>query len=149
MKKIQILLLMAYVALCLSDCAPEPMQSEDNPFLIGGVEQVSTSDPKVNQLVERVNEFNYNKTDDYEYVWLVTCVKKATKQLVNGLKWTIDATLGQTNCIKKSIEFKYLNSIETKIICSFRDYDEKVRHYVIYEKPWLNLIKVYSETNNV
>ena len=149
MKKFQILICLACVALCLSECVPEPMQSPDNPFLIGGVEQVSTSDSKINELVERVNEFNYNKTDDNEYVWLVTCIKKATKQLVSGLKWTIDATIGQTNCVKKSIELNYLNSIETKILCSFRDYDKKVRHYVIYEKPWLNWINVYSDTNNI
>ena len=69
MKKFQILICLACVAMCLSECVPEPMQSPDNPFLIGGVEQVSTSDSKINELVERVNEFNYNKTDDNEYVW--------------------------------------------------------------------------------
>ena len=126
----------------------EPVPSKEEAIMQGGQQLQDPNSEDVLQLVKTINEFNYNKTELGENLWLVSCVKKVTSQIVAGIKWRLDLTLGETTCVKDQVELDDVNSEKTKQICGISDGTGVERHYEIWSKPWMNFIEIISSDKN-
>ena len=163
------LCLVVFISLCLAIYANldiddiddidgnEPVVLKRAGVLIGGLNKVSPDDEIVPDLIALINEVRFNATDEDENVWFVTETSDIYSQLVSGMKYTLNATLNKTNCLKKDLLAKNvsINELRVKLeespsMCEAvaggtPQKESVIIRYSIWSQPWMNRFEITSE----
>ncbi|XP_076877459.1 cathepsin F [Brachyhypopomus gauderio] len=118
-------------------CSARGLQDEPNPSLMGAPGapvHVSESDPEVIKAVKFAEE-RYNLESNGMHIRRVSKIIFAKKQIVKGVRYSITAEIGRTQCKKSAV----LNSSED---CEFfqdpRKQKTEVCLFEVWDIPWEN-----------
>ncbi|XP_051471261.1 cystatin-C [Apus apus] len=113
---------------------------EERSRLLGAA--VAIENPENDEGLQRALQFamaEYNKASNDMYSSRVVRVISAKRQLVSGLKYTIEVEIGRTTCPKPATDLQS---------CAFHDEPQMAKHttceFVVYTIPWLNQIKLLT-----
>ncbi|NWT38638.1 CYT protein, partial [Chroicocephalus maculipennis] len=112
--------------------------AQDRPRLVGA--PVTIDDANNDEGLQRALEFamaEYNRASNDMYSSRVVRIISAKRQIVAGIKYTIEVEVGRTTCPKPA------NDLQS---CAFHDAPQMAKHticnFVVYTVPWLNQIKL-------
>ena len=139
--------------------ANDERKSETEPIelkkavLVGGQENIDSSDPIVQELTGFINSHRYNSTGVDENIWLVSGVANVTSQVVSGVIYRMDVTLTKTTCLKEETLVKRIKIDDLKVsensLCAYETSDKLNNtvtiNYQILTKPWLDSVEILSE----
>ncbi|XP_068531858.1 cystatin-like [Anas acuta] len=114
--------------------------SEERRRLLGAPEDVAENDKGLQHALQFAMA-QYNRASNDMYASRVVRVISAKRQLVSGIKYTIEVEIGRTTCTKAAGDPQS---------CALHDTPEMSKHttcnFVVYSIPWLNQIKLLKSS---
>ncbi|XP_032040532.1 cystatin-like [Aythya fuligula] len=114
--------------------------SEERGRLLGAPEDVAENNKGLQQALQFAMA-QYNRASNDKYSSRVVRVISAKRQLVSGLKYTIEVEIGRTTCTKAEADPQS---------CALHDTPEMAKYttcnFVVYTIPWLNQIKLLKSS---
>ncbi|XP_010207736.2 cystatin [Colius striatus] len=113
---------------------------EDRPRLLGAPVPVSENDEGLQQALHFAMA-EYNRASNDMYSSRVVRVISARRQIVAGIKYTMEVEIGRTTCTKPATDLKS---------CAFHDAPQLAKYttceFTVYSIPWLNEIKLLKSS---
>ncbi|NXI64478.1 CYT protein, partial [Anseranas semipalmata] len=114
--------------------------SEKRPRLLGAPTDVAENDEGLQRALQFAMA-QYNRASNDKYSSRVVRIISAKRQLVSGIKYTIEVEVGRTTCTKATTDLQS---------CAFLDAPEMAKYttcnFVVYTVPWLNEIKLLKNS---